>query len=188
MRAVMFMFLAAALRAAAEEASSAGVAVTSPHGTLKVMQQTWTGDDVWHTTLVFLKSDLPSIVLAEDYRLPGRFFFSPDDQWLLQIQEFKDQSFHNLAFLYRIEPSGRIWRMEDPLSAAAFKYLEESESLSPAHLFHTGAQFEAWDFPAGVLRFSIHFRCGQYCDSTDEVKRSLSYDLQRHTFSATKKP
>ena len=187
MRAVMLMFLAAALAAAAEQRPSGEAPVTSPHGTFKVMQETWS-DDVWHTTLVFVKSDLPSIVLAEDYRLLGRFFFSPDDQWLLQIQEFEDQSFHNLAFLYRIEPSGRIWRMEDPLSAAAFKYLEQSENLSSAHLFHTGAEFEAWDFPAGLLRFSIHFRCGQYCESTEEVKRSLSYNLQKHTFSVTKKP
>src|SRR5437016_3186081 len=138
MRAVMFMFLAAAVATAAEERPSGEAPVTSPRGSLKVRQERW-NDDVWHTEVVFLKSDLPSIVLAEDYPMPARFFFSPDDQWLLQIQEFKDQSFHNVAFLYRIEQSGRIWRMEDPLSAAAFKYLEESENLSTAHLFHTGA-------------------------------------------------
>jgi hypothetical protein len=187
MHTVMLMFLAAALAAAAEQRPPGEAPVTSPHGTFKVMQETWS-DDVWHTTLVFVKSDLPSIVLAEDYPLPARFFFSPDDQWLLQIQEFQDRAFHNLAFLYRIDRSGRIWRMEDPLSAAAFKYLEESENLSTEHLFHTGAEFEAWDFPAGLLRFSIHFRCGQYCESTKEVKRSVSYNLQNHTFRAATKP
>jgi hypothetical protein len=187
MRALMFMFLAAAMAAAAEEGPSGEAPVTSPRGSLKVRQEKW-NDDVWHTELLFLKSDLPSIVLAEDYALPARFFFSPDDQWLLQIQEFKDQAYRNLAFLYRIEQNGRIWRLEDPLSAAAFKYLEESENLGTAHLFQTGAEFEAWDFPAGLLRFSIHFRCGQYCDSTDEVKRRLSYNLQNHTFRVTKKP
>jgi hypothetical protein len=187
MRAVMFVFLAAAIAAAADQRPSGEAPITSPHGSVKVTQAKWS-DDAWHTEFTFLKSDLPSVVLAEDYSLPARFFFSPDDKWLLQIQEFKDQAYHNLAFLYRIEPSGRIWRMDEPLSAAAFKYLEQSENLSTAHLFHTGAEFEAWDFPAGLLRFSIHFRCGQYCESTDEVKRSLSYNLQKHTFHVTKKP
>jgi len=187
MRAVILMFLGAAIAAAADERPSREAPLTSPRGSVKVTQQKWS-DDAWHTELTFLKSDLPSVVLAGDYPLPARFFFSPDDQWLLQIQEFKDQAYRNLAFLYRIEQNGRIWRMEDPLSAAAFKYLEGSENLSTAHLFQTGAEFEAWDFPAGLLRFSIHFRCGQYCDSTDEVKRPLSYNLQNHTFRVIKKP
>ena len=187
MRTVMFMFFAVAMAATAEERASGDAPLTSPRGTLKVSQEMWS-DDAWHTELTFLKSNLPSIVFADDYPLPARFFFSPDDKWLVQIQEFKDQAYHNLAFLYRIEPSGRIWRMDEPLSAAAFKYLEQSENLSTAHLFHTGAEFEAWDFPAGLLRFSIHFTCGQYCESTEEVKRSLSYNLEKHTFRVTKKP
>jgi hypothetical protein len=187
MRAVMFMFLAAAVTAAADERPSGEAPLTSPRGSVKVTQQRWS-DDAWHTELTFLKSDILSIVFADDYPLPGRFFFSPDDRWLLQIQEFKDQNFHNLAFLYRIEPSGRIWRMEQPLSAAAFGYLEKTENLSFEHWFHAGAEFEAWDFPAGVLRFSIHASCGQYCAGTEKIERSLRYNLQNHTFRAATKP
>jgi hypothetical protein len=44
MRAVMFMFLAAALAAAAEERHFGEAPVTSPRGTFKVMQQTWSDD------------------------------------------------------------------------------------------------------------------------------------------------
>jgi hypothetical protein len=187
MRSLTLMFLAAAMATAADVGSSGEAPLTSPRGSIKVTQQMW-GDDVWHTELTFLKSDLPSIVFGDDYPLPARFFFSPDDQWLLQIQEFKDQNFHNLALLYRIEPNGRIWRMEDPLSAAAFKYLEQSQYLPTEHLFYTGAEFETWDFPAGLLRFSIHASCAQYCAGTEKIERSLIYNLRKHTFGVATKP
>jgi len=180
MRAIIFVLLAAAVAAAPEKRLPGEAPLTSPRGSFRIIQRS--DNDVWHTTLHFTKAGLPSVVFADDYRWPARFFASPDDQWLLQIQ--KSGSGDNIAFLYRIEPSGRIWRTEAPLSAAAFKYLEQSENLSTAHLYHAGLDFIGWDFPAGLLRFSIHASASQYGQSG--VNRILIYDLKKHTFRSPK--
>jgi hypothetical protein len=176
-RAVIIALLLATLANAAEGRTPGAGPLTSPGGSFRIIQQF---DRSWHATLHFTKADLPSIVFAEDYGGPAQFFVSPDDEWLLQIQK----SGYYPAVLYHIERNGRIWRMEDPLSAATFKYLEQSEGLSTAHLGRARFDFVGWNFPPGLLRFRIRASSAQYGQGI--IERSLNYDLQKHTFHATK--
>jgi hypothetical protein len=169
--------LLAVVACTAEARDVGSTQLTSPRGTFRVTQQR---DRSWHATLHFTKAELPSIVFAQDYGGPARFFVSPDDGWLLQIQK----SGYYPAVLYRVEPNGRIWRMEDPLSAAAFKYLERSEGLSTAHVGRASLDFISWDFPPSLLRFRLHASAGQY--DQGPVDRLLVYDLHKHTFHTTK--
>jgi hypothetical protein len=174
----MVLLLSAAFAGAAEERIAGEAPVTSPRGSFRITQRL---DESWHTTLHFKKSGVPSIVFADDYSWPGRFFVSPDDHWLLYIQ--KDASGSNISFLFRVEPSGRIWRMEQQFGAAAFTYLEQTHGLSTAHLYHTGIEFIGWDRSA-ALRFSIHASASQHGQAG--VNERLIYDLTTHTFRSSK--
>src|SRR5436190_9914129 len=106
MRALLPLFLAASVFAA-DEHLPGEAPVTSAHGGFTITQRF---DQNWHTTVHFKNPDLPSIILADDYPWPGLFYISPDDHWLLHIQ--KSASGDNISFLYRVEASGRLWRME----------------------------------------------------------------------------
>jgi hypothetical protein len=81
------------------------------------------------------------------------FYISPDDQWILQVQ--KSGSGENISLLYRLDPNGRLWRMEQRFGELAFAYLERSLGVSVADLYHTGIEFTGWNLKAGILRFTI---------------------------------
>ncbi len=179
-RALLLLLLFAAFAASAEERVPGEAPLTSPRGSFKITQRM--DNDSWHTTLHFTKPEGDSIVFADDYPWPARFFISSDDQWLLQIQ--KSGSGDNISLLYRIEQSGRIWRMEEGLGALAFRFLERTTGLAVEHLYHTGIEFISWDVPAGLLRFSIHGSSG--FEGTEGVEREMIYDLRKHTLRASK--
>ncbi|MBA3353203.1 MAG: hypothetical protein H0U23_12435 [Blastocatellia bacterium] len=179
MRALIVLLFCSALLAEAEERIPGEAPVSSPGGTFRITQRL---DDSWHTTIHFKKPGVRSIVLADDYSWAGRFFVSPNDQWLLYIQ--KDASGSNTSFLFRVEPTGRIWRMEQPFGAAAFTFLEDAHGVSTAHLYHTGIDFIGWDMAAGALRFSIHASSNQYEQAG--VNEQLIYDLRKDAFRRSK--
>ena len=179
MRALL-VFLATAAVAAAEERLPGDAPVTSPRGTFSISQR---HDETWHTTIQFKNPRLPSVTLADDdYSWAAQFYISPDDQWVLQIQ--KTASGSNSGFLFRVEPSGRVWRMEHPLDASAFRFLEEAQGLSTAHLYHARIEFIDWDMAAGALRFSIHASSSQ--DPEAGVAEQMVYDLKKHAFRIPK--
>lgn len=180
MRALVLLLVSAACGFAAEERIPGEATLTSPRGTFKITQRM--DNDSWHTTLHFVKPNGESIVFADDYPWPGRFFISPDDRWLVQIQ--KSGSGDNISFLYRIETSGRIWRMEEQLGALAFRFLERTIGLAVEHLYHTGIEFVSWGMRASLLRFSIHG--SSRFQGTDGVEREMVYDLTKHIFRAPK--
>ena len=66
--------------------------------------------------------------------------------------------------------------------------VKEDKATPNSDTVHYNVPITTWDFPAGVLRFSIHASCGQYCAGKEKIERSLNYNLQNHTFRATTKP
>lgn len=180
MRLPVLLLLPALYCFAAEECVPGETPVTSPRGSFKITQRM--DNDSWHTTLHFTKLGGESVVFANEYPWPGRFFVSPDDQWLLQIQ--KSGSGDNISFFYRIEASGRIWRMEEELGGLAFRFLEHTTGLAVEHLYHTGIGFVLWDMKANLLRFSIHGSSG--LQGIERVEREMDYDFKKHTFRAVK--
>jgi hypothetical protein len=149
--------------------------LTSPRGTFTITQHR---DADWVSKLHFTKPGHADIMLNDAYSWPALFYVSPDDQWILQIQ--KSGSGDNISFLYRLDRSGRLWRMERHFGEPAFAYLERSHGVTVADLYHTGIEFTDWNLKAGTLRFTI--RGSSTKKSGEGVNRELIYDLQKHTF------
>lgn len=174
------LLLSAACRLAAEDRYPGETLITSPRGSFRITPDMH--NDSWQPRLHFLSPGGESIILADDSPWLGRFFVSPDDQWLLQIQ--KAGSGDNISFLYRIEENARIWRTEEQLGALAFRFLDRTAGLEVEHLYHTGIEFVSWDMSAGLLRFSIHGSSG--VKGTEGVEQEMVYDVKKHAFRTPK--
>ena len=149
--------------------------LASPRGTFTITQHR---TDNWTTKLHFTKPGSADITFTDDYPWPALFYISPDDQWILQVQ--KSGSGDNISFLYRLDSSGRLWRMEERFGELAFAHLERSHGIAVADLYHTGIEFTSWNLKAGILRFTI--RGSSTKKSGEGVSRELIYDLQKHNF------
>jgi hypothetical protein len=153
--------------------------LVSPRRSFTISQQQNGG---WTTTLCFAHAAHPDVTLAGGYPWPALFFISPDDRWILQIQ--KSGSGDNISFLYRVEQSGRVWRMEQGFGELAFQFLDRLPGLHRAEMYHTGIEFHAWSMRDGLLRFTIH---GSSVEQSGKgVERELIYDLTNHQFRAPK--
>jgi hypothetical protein len=174
--AVSLCFLNCALSSRrAEEPFAIDKPLPSPRGTFTITQHR---KENWTTNLHFARSGQPDITFIDDYPWPALFYISPDDQWILQIQ--KSGSGDNISFLYRVDPNGRLWRMEQRVGELAFAFLERSLGISIRNLYHTGIDFGAWDVKGGLLRFSIHG--SDVNESGKGIDRTLVYDLNKHSF------
>jgi hypothetical protein len=148
----------------------------SPKATFKVIQHSEpdANSAMWTASIQFSGKKKSNIKISDGMSWPALFYVSPDDQWILQIQ--KTGSGDNTAFLFRIEPNGRIWRMEETLYDLAFTYITQHSRAGRTALYHTGLEFTSWDLKAGLLRFSFS---GSF-DGGGGLDRKLVYDLKKH--------
>jgi hypothetical protein len=153
--------------------------LVSPRRSFTISQQQNGG---WTTTLCFAHAAHPDVTLAGGYPWPALFFISPDDRWILQIQ--KSGSGDNISFLYRVEQSGRVWRMQQDFGDLAFHFLEQLPGVDRAEMYHTGIEFRAWSMRDDSLRFSI--RGSSVEQSGKGVEQELIYDLKNHQFRTPK--
>jgi hypothetical protein len=147
----------------------------SPRSSFKIIQH-YEGNFV--SRIHFSKKAIPDVILGEPepnlYAWPALFYISPDDKWVLQIQ--KTGSGDNTAFLFHVEPNGRVWRMEEPVYDLAYSYITQHSRANKTAMYHTGLEFGSWDLKAGFLRFSFN---GTF-DGGGGIKRKLAYDLKQH--------
>jgi len=147
----------------------------SPKGTFTITQHQ---DGNWTTKLHFAKGAHPNVALTDDYPWPALFYVSPDERWILQIQ--KSGSGENISFLYRLEPNGRLWRMEQRFGELALAFLERARGIPLADLYHTGIEFEAWNPKRGLLQFTI--RGSSVKRSGEGITMQMVYNLNEHRF------
>jgi len=136
----------------------------------------------WDAMLHFRDTSRSDVPLANDpdrYPWPAIYEISPDDQWIFRDQ--KTGSGTGIAFLYHVEQTGRVWRMEQRLDDLAFAYLTAHDHISRSDYYHVGAEFIAWDLPAQSLRFRVS---GTAEDSSKpHLDRALTYHLCSHTIN-----
>ena len=153
--------------------------LVSPQRSFTISQKR---NDEWSTTLHFAHGARADVSLEGHYPWPALFYISPDDHWILQIQ--KSGSGDNISFLYRVEQSGRVWRMEQGFGELAFTFSDSLPGLQHPELYHTGIEFGAWNMRDGLLRFTIY---GSSVERSGEgLKRELIYDLNKHRFRTPK--
>src|SRR6478672_3564852 len=124
--------------------------IAAPKGTYTITQHY---AEFWDSTPHFRDARLGVAPLAADpdrYPWSATYLISPDDEWILRVQ--KTGFGQNSAFLYRVEPSGRLWRMAQCLDDLAFGFLARKH-VKRSDFYHTGIQFLAWDLPKHTLRF-----------------------------------
>jgi hypothetical protein len=168
------LFFSSCVLSTAQEAP-----LVSPRHTFTISQHENGG---WTTILHFANAAQPDVTLGNQYPWPALFYVSPDDHWILQIQ--KSGSGDNISFLYHVEQSGRVWRMEQGFGDLAFHFLDHLPGLHRGELYHTGIEFRAWSMRDGSLRFTIH---GSSVEKSGQgVERELLYDLQKHQFRTPK--
>lgn len=147
----------------------------SPCGTF-IIKQHYEGN--WPTTIQFKNHLVADIRLSSDYPWPALFSVSPDEHWILQNQ--KTGSGDSTAFLYRLDASGRLWRMEQSIGEMAWTYLEQKEHISIADFYHRGIEFVEWLPKAGALRLKLS---GSSMKKSGEgIDRQLIYNLEKNTF------
>jgi len=145
--------------------------LVSPSGSFTIVQRR---DADWSTTVHFQRIRAPDIRFTDVYPWPALFYIAPDDHWMLQVQ--KSGSGDNISFLFRIDPEGRLWRMEPGLMELAWAFVERTQSLYRSDLYHTGIEFRSWDLSAGLLHFTFH---GTFVDRPARIDIPLSYDLKK---------
>ena len=174
---LMFRVVAALIVATASAAAAAEDEVTeSPRHTFRVVQHF---TENWDATLHFRDASRKDASLAKDPdRYPWRAIYeiSPDDQWIFRDQ--KTGSGTGIAFLYRVEQTGRVWRMEQRLDDLAFAYLAAHDHISRSEYYHVGLEFIAWDLPAQSLRFQVSGAAQQ--QGKPHLDRTLTYHLASH--------
>ena len=169
--ALLFVF--ACTTAAAEDEVT-----ESPHHTYRIVQH-YAGN--WDASLRFRDSSHSDAPLASDpdrYPWPAIYDISSDEQWVFRTQ--KTGSGESIAFLYHVEPQGRVWRMEQRLDDLAFAFLSREHVVRKTY-YHVGAEFIAWDLPHHVLRFRISGTAQQQGQS--HLDRSLAYHLDSHAIT-----
>ncbi len=166
------MVIAGAVLATDEEPWAFEKPIMSPSHSFTITQKC--GED-WSTTVHFEHTHAPDIKLSDTYPWPALFYVAPDDHWMLQVQ--KSGSGENISFLFRVDPEGRLWRMEPSLMEVVWLFLGRTESLHESDLYHTGIDFRSWDLQANLVRFTFH---GTYSNRQGGVDIPLTYDLQKH--------
>ena len=168
---VALLVFASAASAAQDEVTEA------PRHTYRIVQH-YAGN--WQATLRFSdasRADTPLAVDPDRYPWPAIYEISPDDQWIFRDQ--KTGSGIGIAFLYHVEQTGRVWRMEQRLDDLAFAYLGAHDHISRADYYHVGAEFIGWDLPGQSLRFRVSGTAEQ--QGKPHLDRPLVYHLASHT-------
>jgi hypothetical protein len=167
--AIAVLVVASAIRAAAGDTE-----VLSPRGTFSILQSF---DGIWTSKLRFTSGNRADVILTSEFLWPASYYISENDEWILRIQ--KSGSGENISFLYRINPTGRLWRMEQRLDEIAIQYLEDGLGVATSELYHVGIRFIGWNIKARVLRFTVY---GSSTEKSGEgVERELVYDLEKHS-------
>ncbi len=148
----------------------------APKGTYRITQH-YAGS--WDATLHFRDHSLGDAPLAAEpdrYPWPAIYYISPDDQWILRVQ--KTGSGENCAFIYRVEQTGRVWRLQQPLDDLAFGFLAAGDHISRSDYYHTGIAFLSWD----LLARSLQFRLSGTSEgaATSHLDKRLVYHLDSH--------
>jgi hypothetical protein len=170
-RAVALLLTFACVASAAEDEVT-----EAPRHTYRVVQH-YAGN--WDATLRFSDTSLGETSLAGDpdrYPWPSIYEISPDDQWIFRDQ--KTGSGSGIAFLYHVEQTGRVWRMEQRLDDLAFAYLLAGDHISRSDDYHVGAEFLTWNLPAQSLRFRVS-GAAQH-QGKPHLDRTLTYHLASH--------
>jgi hypothetical protein len=161
-------------------ASAAEDEVTeAPHHTYSIVQHY---AENWNATLHFSDTSRGDAPIANDpdrYPWPAIYEISPDDQWIFRDQ--KTGSGTGIAFLYHVEQTGRVWRMEQRLDDLAFAYLAAHDRIARSDYYHVGAEFIGWDLPAQSLHFRISGTAEQ--KGKPHIHRELVYHLSSHTIT-----
>ena len=153
--------------------------LVSPSRSFTIVQQR---EDGWPTTIHFQRLHVPDIKFTDVYAWPALFYISPNDCWMLQVQ--KSGSGDSIAFLFRIEPEGRVWRLEPSLMELAWTLVERTRSLHPPDLYHTGIEFKGWNLRGHLLHFTFH---GTFMHTDAGVEIPLTYDLKKHIITVDTK-
>jgi hypothetical protein len=166
--------------AMASAASAAEDEVTeSPRQTYRIVQHF---AENWDATLHFRDSSRKDAPLAHDpdrYPWPAIYQISADEQWIFRDQ--KTGSGTGIAFLYHVEQTGRVWRMEQRLDDLAFAYLSLHDHITRSDYYHFGLEFMAWDLPAQSLRFRVTGTAEQ--QGKPNLDRRLTYHLASHAIT-----
>jgi hypothetical protein len=148
----------------------------SPRHTYRIVQHP---TENWDATVHFRDSSRQDVPLAGDpdrYPWPAIYEISPDEEWIFRDQ--KTGSGTGIAFLYHVEQTGRIWRMQQRLDDLAFDYLAAHDHISRSDYYHVGAEFVAWDLPAQSLHFRVSGTAQQ--QGKPQLDRKLIYHLHFH--------
>jgi len=156
--------------------AAADDATQSPKGSYIITQ---TLGEKWNATLHFVDGsgvDAPLAVDPDQYPWAGSYYISPDEHWIMRVQ--KTGSGENCAFLYRVEPNGRVSRMEQHLDDLAFRFLATKAGIARKDFYHTGIAFVSWDMPKHLLKFTVS---GSRLNERGKgIERQLAYDWEKH--------
>jgi hypothetical protein len=150
--------------------------IKSPKGSYIITQ---TLGERWSAALHFVdgsRVDAPLAADPDQYPWPASYYISPDEKWIMRIQ--KIGSGENWAFLYHVEPSGRVWRLEQHLDDLAFRFLATKLGIARKDFYHTGLEFVLWDTNRHLLRFTVSG--SRLNESGKGIERQLAYDWQKH--------
>jgi len=148
--------------------------LVSPSRSFTIVQRR---DSGWTTTVHFQHTNA-DVVLTDMWDWPALFYIAPDDRWILQVQ--KSGSGDNISFLFRVDPEGRLWRMEPAIMQLAWAFIERTESLHETALYHTGIDFRSWDLRSHLVRFTFH---GTNTARQAHLDVPLTYDFQKHVIA-----
>jgi hypothetical protein len=175
-------FLAFACVASLARAAQPDKTTTSPSGSFSIVEHFVTEDPYsgWRVTLHFRDKSKPDAELAdlpEWYDAFATYYISPDEHWILRDQHIGAGV--NALFLYRVDPSGEVWRLQNELNELAFAALFEQSHRKLDDYRHPASEFVAWDIPSGAIRFKV-FATSNDPHTYPSIERGVSYRLREH--------
>lgn len=140
------------------------------------------GDASWSADLKFADTSRPSVKLVGDDTggplWPPEFHTSPDARWILYIQ--KTGSGQNVAWLYIVDDTGRVLRLETPLDTMGWQFSDTVSTLKHSQLYHTRVSEWQWT-DRQTLTFTLQGSDSQ--KSGSGVTLALEYDLAKNKLS-----
>lgn len=155
---------------------------TSPLGSFTITEHFVSSDPYagWRVTVHFRDKSKPNAVLAdlpEWYDSFAAYHISPDEHWILRDQHIGAGV--NALFLYRLDSSGEVWRLQNELNDLAFTILFAQSHRKLDDYRHPSSEFVAWDVPSGTLRFKV-FATSSDTHAYPSIERVVIYRLHEH--------
>lgn len=129
----------------------------------------------WRAEVKFKDTSHPAVILIDNGEdgPPWKpdFEKSPDGRWILYVQ--KTGSGDNIGWLYMVEDSGRVLRVESRLDALAWQLSDSIWKFKEAELYHTGIHDWTWT-DHQTLRFTLRGTK----ESGVGIRLRLEYDLK----------